>query len=176
MSSVGPTHQASTVSGRTTIPTAGRVPVLSLARCAGRASWRRSCCCSVSIAIGGYCSSGRTSAFHGDGIITIFFFFLPIKFFKVCAVIKMLRVLVILCARIGGFTPSARASTRRMRWNKLLMKALHAHTAPHMFQSLWVSVRTGQKHQVFKFENVNLSDLVLFIFIFSFFFLSIIFA
>lgn len=65
--------------------------------------------------------------------------------------------------------PCVRASTRRMRWNKLLMKALHAHTAPHMFQNLWVSVRTRQKHQVFKFENINLSDLVLFIFIFSFF-------
>lgn len=75
VSSVGPTHQVSTVSGRTTIPTVGRVPVLSLARCAGRTSWRRSCCCSVSIVIGGYCSSGRTSAFHGDGIMRIFLFF-----------------------------------------------------------------------------------------------------
>lgn len=65
--------------------------------------------------------------------------------------------------------PSVRASTRRMRWNKLLMKALHAHTAPHMFQNLWVSVRTRQKHQVFKFENINLSDLV-FIYFRLFFF------
>lgn len=83
------------------------------------------------------------------GMELLRFFFLPIKFFKVCAVIKMLCVVVILCARVGGFMPSVKVSTRRMRWNKLLMKALHAHTAPHMFQNLWVSVRTRQKHQVF---------------------------
>lgn len=85
VSSVGPTHQVSTVSGRTTIPTVGHVPVLSLARCAERTSWRRNCCCSVSIVIGGYCSSGRLCAqnketimrlqlinTYGEGILPIF--------------------------------------------------------------------------------------------------------
>lgn len=66
VSSVGPTHQVSTVSGRTTIPTVGHVPVLSLARCAERTSWRRSCFCSVSIAIGGYCSSTYIHAQNKD--------------------------------------------------------------------------------------------------------------
>lgn len=71
MSSVGPTHQVSTVSGRITIPTVGHVPVLSLARCAERTSWRRNCCCSVSIVIGGYCSSGRLCAQNKETIMIL---------------------------------------------------------------------------------------------------------
>lgn len=46
---------------------------------------------------------------------------------------------VCVCAHADGSMQCVRAYTQRMRWNKLLMKALHAHPAPHMFQSLWVS-------------------------------------
>lgn len=51
-----PTHQASTVSGRTTTPTVAHVPASSHVQYAERTSWRRSCCCSVSTVTGGYCS------------------------------------------------------------------------------------------------------------------------
>lgn len=54
--SVVPTHRVSTVSGRTTTLTVVLVQASSLVRCAKRTSWRRSCCCSVSTVIGGYCS------------------------------------------------------------------------------------------------------------------------
>lgn len=66
--SVAPTHQVSTVSGRTTIPTVALVPASSLVQCAERTSWRRSCCCSVSTAIGGCCSLGLHM--HTPGIET----------------------------------------------------------------------------------------------------------
>ena len=56
MCSVDPTHRVSTVSGRTTTPTVAPVPAWSPVQYADRTSWRRSCSCSVSTAIGMYCS------------------------------------------------------------------------------------------------------------------------
>lgn len=56
--------------------------------------------------------------------------------------------LCILCACVcaDGSMLCVRAYTQRMKWNKLLMKALRAHPAPHMFRSLWVSHETNQFH------------------------------
>lgn len=51
---------------------------------------------------------------------------------------------VSLCACADGSMLSVRVFTQRMRWNKLLMKALHAHPVPHMFQNLWVSLKMSQ--------------------------------
>lgn len=156
VSSVGPTLQVSTVSGRTTIPTVGHVPVLSLAQCAERTSWRRNCFCSASIVIGGYRSSGCTFAQKkrnnhlptahkhkwGWGYLHIFLLLLHTNSTRCLTLcdLKMMHRCVSVCS-VGGFTLSVRACTRRMRWNKPPMKALHAHTVPHMFQNLWVSVR-----------------------------------
>lgn len=49
---------------------------------------------------------------------------------------------VSVCACADGSMLSVRVCTQRMRWNKLLMKALHAHPAAHMFQNPWVSSTT----------------------------------
>lgn len=46
-----------------------------------------------------------------------------------------------MCGYADGSMPSVRVCTQRMRWNRLLMRALLAHLAPHMFQNLWVSLR-----------------------------------
>lgn len=40
---------------------------------------------------------------------------------------------------LDGSMLSVRVCTQRMRWNKLLMKALPVLPASHMFQNLWVS-------------------------------------
>lgn len=57
--SVVPTRRVSTVSGRTTTLTVALVRASSLVQCAERTSWKRSCCCSVSTVIGGFCSLAR---------------------------------------------------------------------------------------------------------------------
>lgn len=53
VSSVVPTHQVSTVSGRTITLTVVRVPASLRVQFAEKTSWRKSCYCSVSTAIGG---------------------------------------------------------------------------------------------------------------------------
>lgn len=54
--------------------------------------------------------------------------------------------LLYLCALLDGFMLSVRVCIQRMRWSKLLMKALRAHLVPHMFQNLLVSLKMTLLH------------------------------
>lgn len=49
------------------------------------------------------------------------------------------------CAFADGFMLSVRVYTQRTKWNRLLMKALHARRALHMFQNQWVSLSPLKK-------------------------------
>lgn len=63
--------------------------------------------------------------------------------------------LLYLCAHLDGFMLSVRVCIRRMRWSKLLMKALHAHLVPHMFQNLLVSFKMTYLHNKNDGLNIN---------------------
>lgn len=74
VSSVVPTHQVSTVSGRTITLTVVRVPAWLLVQFAEKTSWRKSCCCSVSTVIGG-CQAFRITTAQTKCKVNCFFLF-----------------------------------------------------------------------------------------------------
>lgn len=63
-----------------------------------------------------------------------------------------MRINVFLCACADGSMLSVRVCTQRMRWNKLLMRALPAHPAPHMFPNPWVSFENDTMLKVKKLK------------------------
>lgn len=85
-----------------------------------------------------------------------------------------MHINVFLCVCADGSMRSVRVCTQRMRWNKLLMKALHAHPAPHMFQNLWVSHRIYKREKDNGFKDIH--RIFLYVLLIFLMFLSLVFA